>query len=1784
MSTQTENIRGLYSGDAYTGKEQTRSDNQVNIDVEVSGINGITAVFSNTFPAADYGKNPTINLQTGRVLYRTNDAAIGANSYAIDISHVYNSKCSRFASRIFPSIGKGWKLNLQQAIVEGLVRVSNALPQRIWQYIDADGNVHEYKLFDSANSRYYATDDATNVLTESSTEYVLEDALGNKLIFIKRKINRITVGLLSKSISCQNASVVKHYEYDSKNRLVKVYDERKNVNGRIKSFIELKYDVVSGLLSTVTAYDNFSKKISEVRYEYINSDLVAVYAVAFNKSHVEVMTKKITKFTYSNGKLLSVEDCDTKSAMEFVYDENNRIKYANYGVVVDDATDQDKSLFVCKKSQQYKFYSISNEDSHVFKTELFTHVGVGSQRAFGTCLNGDILQKEEIAYAYFLNRSGEIVSKFETQDENRFLTLGGENGRLGFFMNNLVANNTINGYNVSSGTSIKKTSLNFELPRNAIEKESTLYEMRFNLRQFENCTRLKVKYKTVVATNEGEEQIDEKFAWIDGTATNCWLPVSLQFYLPNCPDNGTLYLKEVEITVCKNDTPIAFQWDYLRFSPSVMSLILFQRGESFNILNDPLYRLENYTEFLGIGSSKTVLFDDTTRFLTEADIQKTYSLAKRSGGSFDIIYNSGKCRDCGFTSLQAKHVRIPSGENLMGKTLSQLSQASKGIILQKCVFEKDKIRVVNVGIPDLSIETTSEIALDYVGNMLYSVDEYGVRTEYKYDAYGNISEKRLISADGVVATTNKYYYDENDNLLQEQHSGNKIGIVTYNDFDLPCESEQYWVDGVKSAISTKIATDYTPFNDKVARIMEYEGNKIIRQNTISYQNGRACTVTDGTITNNMVHDYVNDVVEYTESYPQQTLLLRRDEILPSANDTVYKTTMRLDSGSTATFTRKTDKYNHVTSATDTGDSSRAFRYIYYHGVKGSMLAKKVKTVTNDNSADLCKRVYSFDADDNVVGWTDTNASHEMKVLQVSNGRTKYTFDNAEDYFSEVVYDSSVTQSPRVVRTAVLYETEQNYDRPNELDAYTRNYTYDKLGNVVKAYSGNKDEVTTILYEYANTNGEIRPVGLDYRFVAEDKGESGFHEAEFNYINKCSYSKGRISGHSEEWSGCTGSNRPSDISFPSKCNYSYSYDAYGRLTAESSAWGSRTFSYADGRLYEVSDANGTKRCTYTNGRLKYLGNTRFVYDNYGNRINDNAGNSYEYSHGNVLVYANGVRYRYNHEGVRIAKIAANGNETRYFVDGNKILGEDRNGTKLRYFYDANGICGFSIAGHKYGLVKNLMGNIAAIVQASGPFKAFVAMYTYDAWGKCTVRDNNGNEITDKSSPALINPFRWKSLYLDEETGLYYANGSFYDPKTALYVDAADISTVVDRALGGYSLDRTTLLCNNTLELEGLPHGIFTVTELVPDPTYDPNKGIPWYIAAWEWVVDTVHKIATWYKNIPRWLKVAIGLVFLAAAVVITILTEGSFLAAIPVLVQFAVGVAFGVVVSAVTGLLAGTGDLSEAVLDALADGIFWGGVFAFISSGVNAIKSAGRTGSACAGSECFREGTLVATADGLKPIEDIEVGDKVLAYDQHTGKQAYKKVTRLFRNKTDKWYHVHINEQDIVCTAGHPFYVADLETFVSAKDLKVGQSVLLADGTCAVIEEIRVQKLRAPETTYNFEVEDYHTYYVSDDKVLVHNLCKVDAVIKETINGKGNITSKYTLTADEALEAGRKFLGDGYVEIGKSGSGVFKAGNRIFRIDYSSLNGFHKPFKPHFHLEILNEAGKRIVNNHIILII
>ena len=71
--------------------------------------------------------------------------------------------------------------------------------------------------------------------------------------------------------------------------------------------------------------------------------------------------------------------------------------------------------------------------------------------------------------------------------------------------------------------------------------------------------------------------------------------------------------------------------------------------------------------------------------------------------------------------------------------------------------------------------------------------------------------------------------------------------------------------------------------------------------------------------------------------------------------------------------------------------------------------------------------------------------------------------------------------------------------------------------------------------------------------------------------------------------------------------------------------------------------------------------------------------------------------------------------------------------------------------------------------------------------------------------------------------------------------------------------------------------------------------------------------------------------------------------------------------------------------------------------------------------------------------------------------------------------------------GHPFWVAD-KGWTSARDLCAGDEVVLQSGDVGVVTSVEGESLGEPVAVYNLEVEDWHTYYVGDAGLLVHNLC------------------------------------------------------------------------------------------------
>ncbi|MDQ0418839.1 putative ribonuclease toxin of YeeF-YezG toxin-antitoxin module [Croceifilum oryzae] len=67
-----------------------------------------------------------------------------------------------------------------------------------------------------------------------------------------------------------------------------------------------------------------------------------------------------------------------------------------------------------------------------------------------------------------------------------------------------------------------------------------------------------------------------------------------------------------------------------------------------------------------------------------------------------------------------------------------------------------------------------------------------------------------------------------------------------------------------------------------------------------------------------------------------------------------------------------------------------------------------------------------------------------------------------------------------------------------------------------------------------------------------------------------------------------------------------------------------------------------------------------------------------------------------------------------------------------------------------------------------------------------------------------------------------------------------------------------------------------------------------------------------------------------------------------------------------------------------------------------------------------------------------------------------------------------------------------EGWIAAKDLRKGDLFETDNGKKLAVDEIIKKKQKA--TVYNFKVKDFHTYYVSNLKVLTHNECKVFDVV------------------------------------------------------------------------------------------
>ncbi|MEV5493031.1 polymorphic toxin-type HINT domain-containing protein [Streptomyces bobili] len=155
-----------------------------------------------------------------------------------------------------------------------------------------------------------------------------------------------------------------------------------------------------------------------------------------------------------------------------------------------------------------------------------------------------------------------------------------------------------------------------------------------------------------------------------------------------------------------------------------------------------------------------------------------------------------------------------------------------------------------------------------------------------------------------------------------------------------------------------------------------------------------------------------------------------------------------------------------------------------------------------------------------------------------------------------------------------------------------------------------------------------------------------------------------------------------------------------------------------------------------------------------------------------------------------------------------------------------------------------------------------------------------------------------------------------------------------------------------------------------------------------------------------------------------------------------------------------------------------------------VRIPGRLARSCF--KCFLAGTDVLMADGeTKNIEDVKVGDDVLATDPETGKSGSREVLALIVTEHDK----HFNELSIATDDGiekltatheHPFWSPSQHAWTEAVHLEPGMTLLTDKGGTVIVTGNRAFDERA--RTYNLTIDDLHTYYVlaGTTPVLVHN--------------------------------------------------------------------------------------------------
>ncbi|NJM21690.1 MAG: hypothetical protein HC907_24750, partial [Richelia sp. SM1_7_0] len=985
-----------------------------------------------------------------------------------------------------------------------------------------------------------------------------------------------------------------------------------------------------------------------------------------------------------------------------------------------------------------------------------------------------------------------------------------------------------------------------------------------------------------------------------------------------------------------------------------------------------------------------------------------------------------------------------------------------------------------------------KLTYDELGRVKTETNELNQTNTYEYDAFSQVNA--VINA---LNERSEFEYDHRQNLIRvtdaSQHTtrhkydeyGRKIETIFHNNDKVSMAYDQFSL--LTSITDENLNTTKYSYNN-LSQLTKIEQPKQLVDGNLEdviteyrYDNlNRLREIEDA---NNNVTKY-----EYDDFYrPTATILP-----LGQRNQTVYDEFGQIVSetdfnGDTINYTYDSIGRLQQESFTDSRINPRSYTY--------DSVTSQLKTVTDVRGV----TAYNYD-----------NRDRLFEIIQPNSEYVRYGYD---------LLDNLTSLTTRSQTTTYGYDDLNRLDTVKDGNRLLADYDYDKVGNLIQTKLAN-GSVESNQYDTRNRLTQITTKNVtgtifsDFKYTLDAVGNRRKVE-EFDG-RTVDYTYDSLHRLTEEKITDTDGNRTIGYTYDKSGNRlnktdtlegltTYSYDANNRLKNLTNGGIVTNFTYDNnGSLKQRSD--GTQTVTYdwiNDGENRLIGvndgtnQTQHIYDAFGDR---------------VASITDGVRNNYlsapiwNLPSV-LMEYDSNGQITADYTHGNGLVRSRRDGREGFYHTDA------------IGSTRLVTDNVGLITDR----------YDYDAFGLLLNQEG-----------TFGNSFGFAGEQRDAGTGLDYLRARYYDPNLGRFISKdAYPGTMFDP----YSQHDYQYAHANPVRFSD-PTGYFTMGDVLATmdilaklaATTGVGFGVGYITGSaltgasseeilqmfGDWGAGFAAGVSGGYLTdvyehySGKKVEPKHGMLFNAG----TISGVG---------VSFLIGMKLPTVAATTLGplkwvALAGTAiDMSFDVYGAAQatqnlyqsyqeDGKWeakdaWNllsyvpfvGMFLGIKKGIGAARKAQggvegvddvlktkhvKTTVEGGGPKCFVAGTEILTTEGIKDIEDIEIGDWVIADDPTTpGEIEKRQVLDAFSREADVIFDLYVDGEVISTTAEHAFWTPD-KGWVEAKDLKVGDLLQTDEETFVDVD--RVERREGKTTVYNFKVEGIPTYFVSDLGILVHN--------------------------------------------------------------------------------------------------